>query len=388
MRYIILLILPLFLFSKDIYFEGGKINLEDLAITVSLETGEDIVLHQSLKDRVVFMRVSKIISTKKLFLYFSNLLEANGLALNKKEGFYIVSPVTDLKYYSYRFNHRNTKDFEVHIDNYKEVCTIGSKMLYCNATPKAVDILKKMVKAYDIPLPLDIYKNKTVDIKVTILESGYNDLLTLKNELALKATSKPLHVDSSAIDGLSLALDMFLNGTSIANTLSLSYFFEYLEQNDISKVINEPRVLVTNKHKTSITTGGTTRVISSKTQNDDLSAETTSYEQFDIGLQISIEAEIINDTKCKLTIMLNNENVIGGTSELPVTSKQSYETTLTIDKNQTIIIGGVIYERDTKSLSKIPILGDIPILGIPFKNEENIKEKKVLTIALTIKDFN
>ena len=260
-------------------------------------------------------------------------------------------------------------------------------MLYCNALPKIVKNLKKMVKSYDVPLPIDPFKNKTVDIKLTILESGYNDLLNLKNQLSLKGTSKPLHINSTASDSLSLALDMFLNGTSIANTLSLSYFIQYLESNDISKVMNEPRILVTNGYETSITSGGTTRVISSKTQNDNLSAETTNYVQFDIGLQITVKADIIDKNKCKLTINLNNENIIGGTSNLPITSKQSYQTTLTINKNQTIVIGGVIYNKKTTTYSKIPLLGDIPIFGIPFKSKETVKEKKVLTIALTVKDF-
>jgi len=387
MKFILILLFPLFLFSKNIYFEGGKINLEDLAVTVSLETDKDIILHKSLKDKVVFLRVGKVISTKKLFNYFKYLIEANGLSVNKKDDFYIVSPVTDLQYYSYRFKHQTTKSFKLHVENFKNSCTLGTDMLYCNAVPKVISNVKKMVKSYDIPLPIDPYKNKTVDIRVTILESSYNDLLKLKNELTLTAKSKPLHITTSAKDKLTLALDMFLNGTSIANTLSLKYFFEYLETNDISKVMNEPRILVTNGYETSITTGGTTRVITSKTKNDDLSAKTTNYAVLDIGLQIKVKAEIIDDTKCKLTIKLNNENVIGGSAELPITSKQSYETTLTIDKNQTIIIGGVIYEKDTKSESKIPFLGDIPILGIPFKSEETIKDKKVLTIALTVKDF-
>ena len=387
MRFFILLFLPLFLFSKDIYFEGGKISLEDLATTVSLETKKDIILHETLKDKIVYLRVGKVISTKKLLSYFKSLIEANGLALNQKQGYYIVSLVTDLQFFSYRFKHRTTKNFENHLQSFKDTCTLGENMLYCNAVPKQIKNIKKMVKAYDIPLPIDPFKNKTVDIKVTILESGYNDLLKLRNELTLTAKTKPLHITTSAKDELTLALDMFLNGTTIINTLSLKYFFEYLEQNDISKVMNEPRILVTNGYQTSITTGGTTRVIKSKTQNDDLSAETTSYEQFDIGLQISVKAEIVDINKTKLTINLNNENVIGGSSELPVTSKQSYQTTLTIDKNQTIIIGGVLYEKDTKTNFKIPLLGDIPIFGIPFKSEEVHKDKKVLTIALTVKDF-
>ena len=376
-----------FLFSKDIYFEGGKINLEDLAITVSLETKKDIILHESLKDKIVYLRVGKVISTNKLFNYFKALLDANGLALNKRDGFYIVTPITDLSFFSYRFKHRDTKDFEIHLEKYKDFCSVGKKMLYCLAVPKTIKVIKKMVKSFDIPKPVDPFKNKTVDIRVKIIESNYNDLQRLKSEFSFIVKSDVIQTGITSKESFRAFLNMFLNGASVVDTLSLKYYFDLLEKNDISKVMNEPRVLVTNGFQTTIISGGTTRVISSTVKNDNLSATTTQYEQMDLGLQFSVKADIVDDNTCTLTISLNNEGFIGGTAELPITSRQSYTTTLTIKKNETIIIGGVIYKKNIDNSSNTPFLSDIPVLGNLFKSSEKSQDKKVLTIALTIKDF-
>jgi len=386
-KILLFLILPLFLFSKDIYFEGGKMSLEDLAISVSIETKQDIILHESLKNKIVYLRVGKTISDLKLLDYFKYLLEANGLSLNRKNGFYIVTPVTDLVYYSYRFKNRKASDFKTHIDSLKELCSLGNDVLFCNATPKDIKRIMKMVKSYDIPIPRNPYEYKTIKIDMNIIESSYNDLLDLKNELSLGIKTNNFHVDSSASDSLFLSLSAFLNGASVLDTLSLNYIFNYLESNGISNIMNKPNILVTNGFTTSITTGGTQRVISSTTKNDDLSADTTNYEDFVSGLQLSVKADIISDTKFKLEITLNNENVIGGTVQLPITSKQSYQTVITLDKNETVVLGGVIYEKNSTENSKVPFLGDIPILGFPFNSKNEVKEKRVLTIALTVKDY-
>jgi type II secretory pathway component GspD/PulD (secretin) len=362
-------------------------DLRNLAIFISQECNKNILISKDVKNLSSDYFFKKEVSCDVLFDSFLKLVESKNLYLNKENGFYIITNEPNLHFFKYSFKNKTSKSFNPLLGRYKKFCSLDDVFLFCNAPLDIIDKIKLMLSFYDVPLPIDPYKNKTVDISLKIIESSYNDLLTLKNELSLKGVSNPLNLSSSAKDSLSLSLDMFLNGASVVDTLSLSYFFEYLQTHDISKVINEPRILVTNSHETTITSGGTTRVINSTTKNDDLSATTTTYSQLDIGLQITVKAKIINKNKCSLTISLNNENVTGGTAELPITSKQFYSTTLTIDKDETIIIGGVLYEKNTHVTSKIPFLGDIPIFGIPFKSENTLKEKKVLTIALTVKDY-
>jgi hypothetical protein len=374
-----------FLFSKSIYFEGGKMSLQDLALTVSLETNKDIVISENLKNKIVFLRVGKVISTNKLFNYFKALIDANGLSLNYKKGFWIVAPFTDLKYFSYRFKYRNALDFKPYVKNYKNSCSLGKNLLFCNLIPKKYKIVSKMVKAFDIPIPKDPFKNKTLDIHIKVLESNYSDLLDLQNKLTFKTDTNNIGIDSSLSKTFLLGLNLFLGRSSVVSSASFGLLFNYLQKNGFSTVVNEPNILVTNNSKTTINTGGSQRVISSISKTKDLSAQTTQYENFVSGLQLSISSKILSLNKIKLSISLNNENVIGGTPELPITSKQTYNTVITLDSNQTIVLGGVIYEKTSNVKSKVPFLGDIPLLGIPFRNVTKNKEKKVLTITINAK---
>lgn len=381
------LLLPLFLFAKDIYFEGGKMSLEELATTVSIETSQDIVLSESLKDKYVYLRVGEVIPTERLFAYFTALLDANGFALNRKDNFFIVTPVSDLEYFQHRFMNASADDFKVHLNSFKDTCSLSKDMLFCSAVPKDIARIKKMVKAFDVPAPIDPYANKTLDIRLKIMESSYSDLLDLKNSLSVSGVSNSATGSYSASDRVSSALSLFLNGSSVLDTLSVSYIFDFLQKNGISTVMSEPNLLVTNGFESAITSGGTQKVIGSTSTNSDLSTTTKNYDTFTTGLQLKIQAWIVSDTKFKLLITLSNDDVVGGTSELPITTKQAYSTSIILDKNETVVLGGVIYDKHSKDNYKIPILGDIPILGIPFNTSSETKEKKVLTIALTVKDF-
>jgi general secretion pathway protein D len=67
----------------------------------------------------------------------------------------------------------------------------------------------------------------------------------------------------------------------------------------------------------------------------------------------------------------------------PVTLKRTVDTTVIVQDNQTIVIGGLIDDTTTISETKVPVLGDIPLLGWLFKDRSESKEKTNLYIFLT-----
>src|SRR5678815_1720857 len=67
----------------------------------------------------------------------------------------------------------------------------------------------------------------------------------------------------------------------------------------------------------------------------------------------------------------------------PIWSKRAIETRVVVRDQQTVVIGGLLQERETSSTKKVPVLGDIPILGHLFKHTERSKRKTNLVIMLT-----
>ena len=71
------------------------------------------------------------------------------------------------------------------------------------------------------------------------------------------------------------------------------------------------------------------------------------------------------------------------TKQLDGVSETKIETTLVTKNGQGIVLGGLISESVSKQESKVPILGDIPILGFPFKDIQDVTEKKETVVILT-----
>ena len=72
-------------------------------------------------------------------------------------------------------------------------------------------------------------------------------------------------------------------------------------------------------------------------------------------------------------------------STLPVTQKRTIDTTVIVKDSQTVVIGGLIDESETTNETKVPVLGDIPILGWLFRDHTETSEKANLYIFLTPK---
>jgi Flp pilus assembly secretin CpaC len=69
----------------------------------------------------------------------------------------------------------------------------------------------------------------------------------------------------------------------------------------------------------------------------------------------------------------------------PVINSRELTTKLIIEDGATVILGGLIRDRKVKQLSKVPILGDIPLLGIFFRSEREVVEKSNLMIIVRAK---
>jgi len=70
-------------------------------------------------------------------------------------------------------------------------------------------------------------------------------------------------------------------------------------------------------------------------------------------------------------------------STLPVTQKRTVDTTVIVKDSQTVVIGGLIDDSSTRNETKVPVLGDIPVLGWLFRKRTETSEKTNLYIFLT-----
>jgi general secretion pathway protein D len=86
---------------------------------------------------------------------------------------------------------------------------------------------------------------------------------------------------------------------------------------------------------------------------------------------------------------LGDSQVIGSASELAknsiVTTTRKIKTSIVVNSGDTAVLGGLMSDSDSDSVTKVPILGDIPVLGWLFKQEKKTKVKSNLVVFITPK---
>lgn len=102
-------------------------------------------------------------------------------------------------------------------------------------------------------------------------------------------------------------------------------------------------------------------------------------------LGLTVTPQITPDDRVAMKVVVHNDTVGSIYSGVPSINTNKVETQAVVDNGGTVVIGGIYTQDDTDSKQQIPFLGDIPVLGWLFKNDNLIKNKKELLVFITPK---
>jgi general secretion pathway protein D len=175
-------------------------------------------------------------------------------------------------------------------------------------------------------------------------------------------------------------------GSGGGAALALGATIDFLEVHGASKSISNPSILCVNNKESSIYVGKTISINSGQTAV--AGSTTTSYKREDVGLTLRIKPRVSSNAKVTLDVETILENVVDDGSQnaggQPVTSKQEVKTQAILRHGESIIIGGLVKSYERNSVNKVPLLGDIPVLGeYLFTSTSVTEEQDNLVVILT-----
>ena len=204
-------------------------------------------------------------------------------------------------------------------------------------------------------------------------------------------------VRGSEIDGSGQLLGV---GTDIPG---FGVMFQALQNNSDVNILSSPHILTTDNEEAEITVGqnlpfqgammggGLSGLAGAAGAAGGAASSLASFlpgvsvQRQDVALKMKITPHVNDSDMVRLEleqevsdIISQNFNGMG-----PATSKRSAKTVVVVRDQQTVVIGGLMGNRIRNSVSKVPILGDIPILGYLFKYKKKTTEKTNLLIVLT-----
>ena len=151
-----------------------------------------------------------------------------------------------------------------------------------------------------------------------------------------------------------------------------------------ARILSQPKLVVKNAEEASFLVGGEIPVRTTTSTQSGGTQENVSFKSYGISMTITPEIK-----KGKIDITLNvtisdvdSSNAVG--DDVAFTSR-SAQTKLYLDDGQTIILAGLIKQNRSKIVNKVPILGDIPVVGLLFRKESNptADTDQELVISLT-----
>jgi type IV pilus assembly protein PilQ len=185
----------------------------------------------------------------------------------------------------------------------------------------------------------------------------------------------------SALAGAgSLALSILNAGYALDLELSA------LQQEGRGEIISNPRIVTSNQKEALIKQGDQIGYITVTGGNN---ANVPQVQFKDVVLQLKVTPTITNDGRIFLNMDLQKDDLSGyvntGVGQVPQIATREVTTAVLVEDGQTVVVGGVYEFKDQNSMSKIPFLGDIPILGNLFKNRNHTKSKAELLVFVTPK---
>lgn len=271
--------------------------------------------------------------------------------------------------------------------------------LFVQDTPGHLEEARKLIKQIDVPVRQVMIEARVVEAsdkfgKNLGVRLGYNSLDTFKvngtningnigaNSVSagpLAGTVMPANTPNVNLPsaGTAGAFSMLLFNSSMSKLLSVE--LTALETDSKGKVISSPRVVTSDQTEAMIETG--TEVPYQQASSS--GATNVAFKK--ATLSLSVKPQITPDDNVIMDIKVNKDSVGTLYAGVPSIDTNKVTTQVLVENGGTVVIGGVYSQQESNGVDKVPLLGDIPVLGYLFRRSAKIDNKSELLVFITPK---
>jgi len=163
----------------------------------------------------------------------------------------------------------------------------------------------------------------------------------------------------------------------------LSAFFNMLQTDTKFQVLATPRIFTTNNMESQINISQSIPYVTSTIENQN-GTFSFNYAFQNVGIVLTVTPHITDNGYVTMDVIQTANDLQGYTTfNAPIINQRQAETTISAKDGETIILGGMIRSQITSTVNKVPLLGDIPLLGNIFKSTNLDHQKTELLVFLT-----
>jgi general secretion pathway protein D len=374
-------------FSRPVTLQLRDANLKMVFEALSRTSGINVLLDKDVRPDLktsIFVREVSVEDTIDMIL-LQNQLEKKVLGDNTV----FIYPGTpaklkdyqDLKIRSFHLTNADPKQMLTMIKTLLKTKDVfiheKTNSIVMRDTPEAVRLAEKMIADQDIAEP-------EVMLEVEVLEISR----TRASQLGIKYPESFTVATPDSVQTLNQLKD-FSSGELLVSKLSATLNLK-LEDSD-TNVLASPRIRVRNREKAKVMIGSRVPVITNAVTpvSTGTPVITGSVQYLDVGLKLEVEPDIHLDNEVVIKVGLDVSSIIrevpnvqSGTLAYEVGTRNA-TTVLRLKDGETQILAGLISDEDRKVASKVPGLGQMPVLGRLFSSHKDDNSKTEIVLSIT-----
>lgn len=279
--------------------------------------------------------------------------------------------------------------------------------LIVNDTSSQIEKIRRIVETLDTQTPQVLIESKIVEVTESFsqeiglqngLNFGYDPVGSNRSvepapvgeaEGGNFADAGPGFSFSSAPTSGEGARTFFgLSVSKFNRLLNLEFDLQLLETESKAKIVASPKVITENKKRATLTTRDTTSYARSSGVGEDRTQE---FEEISAELSLQVTPQVTNEGSISLEIELAKEQFGSRPSASAPPDKQGrgISTNVLVDNGSTIVLGGIYNFEERESVSGVPFLKDVPLIGWLFRTPHNPStQKNELVIFITPRVIN
>ena len=260
----------------------------------------------------------------------------------------------------------------------------GTKLDLASGEKNSLDLFmitadEMMLRQIDAFLQGMLAEMPQVEIEITIVEIAMDDTIDFGVQAGL-TRGIPSDPESGLIDEVSVELARSLvQGTfgtfsALHDESVINGFLELLQTTTHSNVLSSPKLAVLNGHRAVIDTGTETPVFTPTFNASGLQSIGTGFEP--TGILVVVTPFLLDEQTVQLEISIEVSAVtgfvtagIGSDAEVenPLIAQRNAHTVVNVPLGQTVMLGGLVTTDQLEEVTKVPLLGDVPLIGRLFR---------------------
>lgn len=249
-------------------------------------------------------------------------------------------------------------------------------ILVMKDTPEAVRLAEKLIAAQDLADP-------EVTLEVEVLEVGSARL----QELGVRFPDRVQFQDPSTVGNLgTTSLLQRASGDLVGYVATPAMILNMRQTDGITNVLANPRIRVRNREKAKVHIGDRVPVVTTTSTVSVGTSSSVSY--LDVGLKLEVEPTIYLEGDVAMKVALEVSNIV---KEVPTTGgglayqigTRNASTLLRLKDGETQILAGLIQDEERSAVNRVPLIGELPILGRLFSNKLENRNKSEIVLLIT-----